>query len=242
MHINLLYITASNCLLDNAKQSMTEVDLPFDINSIIDAVIPVYTALVCVIIVMYHTFKPSKKKDETYALKRANKKASTKDWKEQMCGKFNQYEFQGLDDWLIFCGKPYPVRLLAPKMFLKIVHDITVKDGKFKCIKTYLEGNDKVTTDDLIIASSEAERVDQPCKNDDELDCLASAWTEDDKILWYEIKPPTEKGITLRMSREMVDEDTIEVVRLSFEYYCVAVTLLCCRIGLDLLPLVRSVQ
>lgn len=200
---------------------MTEVDIPFDINSIVDAILPVYTALVCVIIVMYHKSKPSKKVNETYALKRASKKAATKDWKELMCGKFNQYEFQGLDDWLIFVGKPYPVRLMAPKMFVKIVHDISIKDGKFVCTKSYLEGNNSITKDDLTIASSEAERVDEACLSDDGQPTFASAWiSEEDKKLWYEIKPPVEKGVTLRMSREMIDEDTIEVVSLLLVKSC----------------------
>ena len=192
---------------------MQEIDVPFDINAIIDGIIPVYTALVCVIIVYYHTSKSPAKKVEKYALKRASSAVAPKDWKEQMNGKFRQYEFIGLDEWLIFVGKPYPVRLMAPKMFLKIVHDIAIKNGRFICSKSYLEGNDKVTTDDLKIAASESEREDQPTINDDGVETVASAWYEEDKKqLWYEIKPPIDKGIRLRMCREMVDEDTIEVV------------------------------
>ena len=194
---------------------LPEVDLPFDINFIVDAVVPVYTAVVFVIIASFAMTKSRTVKKEKYALKRKTTSSVKKDWKEQMTGKFQQVECEGLNDWLIFLKKPYPVRLLAPKMFLMMINEISFKDGKFNNRISFLEKNDKVEIYELDIASTKDEAVKKDYPTEEDQPGYKMAWiNEGEQAVWYETAAKQNPEIVLQQSREMLDEDTIEVVSL----------------------------
>eukprot|EP00602_Paraphysomonas_sp_CaronLab_P007629 CAMPEP_0185024748 /NCGR_PEP_ID=MMETSP1103-20130426/7944_1 /TAXON_ID=36769 /ORGANISM="Paraphysomonas bandaiensis, Strain Caron Lab Isolate" /LENGTH=215 /DNA_ID=CAMNT_0027557801 /DNA_START=45 /DNA_END=692 /DNA_ORIENTATION=- len=183
----------------------------FDLNGAIDFVVPFYMIGVVTVIVMFNMYSKRQVR-ENYVLKKAATKSNTpQSWKEQMNGYWNQCEEENFDGWLKFMRKPYAIRLIAPKMFLKMNQKIILTEDKLEIIKDFGSGSTpsvlklKVAADESSAESVEAE--------DEGKTFHFKAWIVEENQELHVQAIPTDntKNIVVKHVRTMEDSDTIKM-------------------------------
>lgn len=180
----------------------------FDLNNVTDVLVPIYSVVALLLIFAYHR-SPEKKLEERYFLKKVAKSSQKKNWREMMTGYFHQGESDGFDDWLKFLGKPYPIRIIAPKMFHKINFEMKLTDTNFSVER---DGGNKDKVDLKFNATLGTSEENAPrAKNDGEDAGEWQAWVEEGEEKLHTKFTPSNpsSGPTIHNIRRMEDEDTI---------------------------------
>mmetsp|Transcript_25724 Transcript_25724/g.43336 ORF Transcript_25724/g.43336 Transcript_25724/m.43336 type:complete len:214 (-) Transcript_25724:234-875(-) len=179
-----------------------------------DVLVPVYSVVMVVFIIVYR-MSPETKIEDRYFLKKVPKNIVKKDWRELLTGYFHQFGSDGFDEWLKFLDKPYPVRLIAPKMFHKIHVDLKLDQTHFSIQRFW--SPDKVDGDALIklklgTSREDAEPIHTPSEKPEDSGTWRAWVVEGEEKIRCEMIPDTpDTHATLNFCREMVDADTLQV-------------------------------
>lgn len=149
--------------------------IEFDLNSVVDIIVPIYSLFVICIIFKhrkYSTRKPSqvfknpnssKKKGESSDLEgldKMNKKESESGdlgWLDKMNGLFSIYQYDGADGWFTFHDFPYLKRIALVVIFGKLNHKFQISNKKLNFWRDYGNGLNAWDIGDLILHESDAE-------------------------------------------------------------------------------------
>ena len=180
--------------------------------SLVDAFVHLYTVFV-LLLILAHCKKPEENGEEFYVHRRNVKSDEKKNWRDVMTGFYHQCESSGFDDWLKFANKPFPVRLIAPKLFHRVHMDLKLGVGEV----TFQRFRDPEKQDGdppltIPLGSSRENAPPVESKTDKPDDCgIWRAWINDNEEKLHALFEPDDPNTmpTVYLIRELLDRDTV---------------------------------
>jgi hypothetical protein len=192
------------------------------LNLAVDYILPLYVIIVVYLIFTLRNY--GDKSNECLSFKLTKSQPELEDsskfnWREKMNGRFLQYEISSgfADTWLSMLRKPYAARLIAPSMMLRHQFDYATTDQEFGVEMHF--GDPKKKPVVMTIGTSFENAIPTLGTTLEGQMYSFRSWVSDSEpdILYTNLTPPDpkEKSASLTCKREMLDVDTIMLVRVT---------------------------
>jgi hypothetical protein len=209
MFFHHIYIFIKSTVIIGEMDSHT-----FDITDITDVIVPIYSVIMFLFIIAYHK-SPESKMEDRYFLKKVIRSTVKKDWRELITGYYHQSDSDGFDEWLKFLQKPYPIRLIAPKMFHKLHMDLKLSPTELTIQRFWNPEKENGETPVTVqLGTSRENAVPTKYQVAKAEDCGEwKGWVVEGEEKVQSLFTPTDlnSNPVLYFTREVIDEDTVLV-------------------------------